>query len=648
MNIKNTILPIIIFLSFFLLSLTGKTSQTEAYLPINNSLLADSLHNLLTGNKNDTLEFDAIYLSIIKNRRKLKQEYLPLLHIYANKCSKHEYHKGQIIAYDRIGLQYRFNSVFDSSIYYHNLSLSMALEKKDSTQLYYNYNNLGQVYRMQDLNVIAIRYFHKALKITEATGEIKISSFTMNSLGATYVVQKEFDQAMLYFNKSAAIAKKIDDKRTLAYNYGSMGEVFLLKNQNDSAMHYFVASKQLLVKLGSKRGFAVSDHLIGQANYALNEIEEAEKYFRKALIMHNKNKNTRYQALCNAYLGKIKTKINQVDSAEYYLEKAIGIALAIHSFENIILINDALFELYNKTANWQNAINALQQSHLYQDSILNNKNAQQLQSLEIEYETNKKEQQIKLLSIENKNKNQRIKLGIGLISILLISIVLGIYVQIMRKRQASLTQDKLKQQLMLSQMNPHFIFNALASIQSYMYKNDAKKAAAFMGNFASLTRSILNNSDAESISLEEEVSTIQNYLELEKMRMNSTFEYIINIPDEIDSEFIFIPPMMLQPFVENSIKHGLKNIDKDGIINLDFSETETQITITITDNGVGINSAQENKDTKHKSKATGIFKQRMKILQKKYNSIPEPIIQDLKHIGKTGTKVVVCLPIIME
>ncbi len=650
----KTISTVIIFflcICFCSANLMAKPEQTKHIKNTQNSptqYFTDSIYSLLSNNKHDTAFMDALFVTITKNRRRLKKDYLPLLLQYAEKSEKADYPKGQMQAYDRVGLQYRFNAVFDTSIYYHKLSLKIALQLNDSNQLYYNYNNLGQAYRLQDFNVTAINYYHKALKITEALGRQKSSSHTMNSLGATYVVQKDFNQAMHYFKKSSAIAKKLSDKRTLAYNYGSMGEVFLLQNQNDSAMYYFVESKKLIVELGSKRGYAVSEHLIGQAHYALGNLDKAEKYFRKALKLHNKDKNSRYQTLCNAYLGKIKTDLNQPDSAEFYLIKAKDIAESIHSYENLIFAYNSLFTLYKKTGNWQKAVLSLQQSHSFQDSIINIANNRQLQSLEVEYETRKKEQQIKLLSAENRIKNQRIKLGFGLIIALIISIVLGIYMQYLRKRQSILQQDKLKQQLMLSQMNPHFIFNALASIQSFMYKNDAKKAAAYMGNFASLSRSILNNSDAESITLDEEVKSLTNYLELEKMRMNSAFDYKIDMPDEIDAEFIHIPPMMLQPFIENAIKHGLKNIKGNGLLTLSFSETETQIKAEITDNGIGVNNAIKNRDPNHKSKATDIFKQRMKILQKKYRDIPEPVIKDLSETGLNGTKVIICLPIILE
>jgi len=613
-----------------------------------NKYLVDSISTLLNTPQPDSILFDNIFEFIRKNRQNLGSDYLPLLHTYAKKSELCGYKKGLMQSFDIIGLQYRYDENYDSALFYHNQSLKMALLYNDINQQYYNYNNLAQVYRMQDLSVQAIFYFHKALKIAEALGNQKYASRTMNTLGATYVVQKDYNQAMHYFRESAKIAKKRNDKRTVAYNYGSIGEVFLFQNQNDSAMYYFVASKNILVELGSERGMAVAEHLIGQAHFALNNFNAAEFYFSKGLAMHLKEDNTRYQALCYAYLGKIKMKQNKPDSAEYYLLKAENIAKSIHSFENLILVFESFFDLYKNTQNWEKAIYSLQTSQNYKDSIISISNAKEIQSIEIAYETNRKEQTIKLLSAENEIKNQRINMGLILIGLLVLSIIMVIYLQAMRKKQTQLSYDKLKQQLMLSQMNPHFIFNALASIQSYMYKNDAKKAAAYMGNFAALSRSILNNSSAESIPLEEEIETLRNYIELEKMRMNNNFDYNIILPDEIDAEFIHIPPMLLQPFVENALKHGLKDCNLPGKLTLVFTELNNLISAEITDNGIGIYKALDQKNSNHKSKATEIFKQRMKILQRKYPNIPEPQIVDLTNseTKQSGTKILVFMPII--
>jgi len=609
-------------------------------------LIVDSIRNEILHSELDSLLLDNLFEKIKNERRRLKTHYMPLLFEYANKSKKLKYRRGQMRAYDRIGLQYRYDGVYDSSVYFHNLSLELAYLLNDSTQLYYNFNNLGQAYRKQDLNVPAINYFLKALRITEAMKNSKASSFTQNTLGATYVVQKEYSKAMYYFRKSTALAKFNKDQRTLSYNYGAMGEVFLQLNQLDSAMYYLEFAKNLKLKSGRKRGIPVSNHLIGQAYFAKNEMEQAEKYFLMALPEHIKEHNLRYQALCYAYLGKIQTIRNNLKIGEEFLEKGESIALSIHSFENLILIYNSLFELYKKAGKWEKAVVFLQKSENYEDSIINVSNARQLQALEIVYETSNKEQQIKLLSAENKINRQKFNMSFGLIIALIIVIVFVVYIQLMRKRQSIMENDKLKQQLMLSQMNPHFIFNALGSIQSFMYRNESKIAARYLGNFASLTRSILNYSSQETIVLSEEVKTLQNYLELEKMRMNSSFDYVINIPEEIDSEFIQIPPMMLQPFVENAIKHGLNEIDRDGLLTIGFDELGDQIKVVVTDNGIGINQAVRNKNENHRSKATEIFNQRLKILKKRYRDIPNPLICDLSEIGNGGTKVIIYLPVI--
>lgn len=609
------------------------------------SALADSLLNVFENEINDTAHLKSTYIKVRKSRRKLGANYLKLLYSFTYKSAELNYSEGVMEGYDRIGLQYRYDGVYDSAIIYHNKSLELALELKDSTQLYYNYNNLGQAYRMQDINVLAISYFHQALKITEAINDKKASSFTYNSLGAAYVVQNDYELAMHYFRQSVAIAKERDDERTLSYNYGAMGEVFMELEQYDSAMNYLQTAKALKVKTKKKRRIAISDHLIAETYYAMGNYKKAQEHLYMALPVHLKENNLRYMAHCFAYMGLIKTQLQQTDSAYYYFEMAQPIAQKLHSFENLILISEGLFTLNQKTSNWEQAIHALQQKNAYEDSIISIANARELQTLEIVYKTQKREQQIELLSAKNEINRQRIKLGIGLVSVLVIAIILGLYVQTMRRKQERFKQDQLKQQLMLSQMNPHFIFNALGSIQSYMYKNETKKAARFLGNFASLTRSILEKSTEEYISLDEEITTLKNYIELEKMRMNDRFDYSIDCNADIDAEFIYIPPMLLQPFVENAVKHGLRDIEKDGLLQIKIIEHEQLIEVHISDNGVGINKAMAQKNSAHKSKATEIFTQRMEVIHRSIKNIPKMKLIDLSEEEKQGTKAIIFLPI---
>ncbi len=607
--------------------------------------LRDSIFIALQNTALDSTSMDQLFLVICKNRRKLRQDYKPLLKEYVDHTMRTGYQKGLMQGIDRLGLQERFDENYDLAVQYHNQSLEIAQLLRDSVQMVYNYNNLGQVYRKQDINSMAITYFHQALAIQEAISDFKGASFTQNTLGATYFVQEEYEKAKYYLNQSVRLSSESDDKRTLSYNYGTLGEICLMQHQLDSAMYYFKAARQLKIELKYYKGIAVSDHLIGQALFAAGDLQQAEECFQMALKEHVKYDNDRYQALCNAYLGKIKLAGKQYALASDYLMKAKAKATEIHSIENLILINEALFELYQQTNQWHIAVQALQETQNWKDSIMLARNARELQSLEVEYQTHKKEQRIELLSAENKIKNQSIRLGVAVIIILVLSLVLGIYVFVSRRKQAVLQEEKLKQKLLKSQMNPHFIFNALGSIQSYMYRNDAQKAARYMGNFAALTRSILKNSGADHISLEEEIHTLDNYLQLERMRMNQAFDFKIETADELETEFVEIPPMMIQPFVENAIKHGIKEVPEGGLITIRFRDEQSRLRVEVEDNGVGINQTIHAPNSGHQSMATTIFNQRIKILKNSHKNLPEPIIEDVSTASTTGTRVLLYLPI---
>ena len=131
-----------------------------------------------------------------------------------------------------------------------------------------------------------------------------------------------------------------------------------------------------------------------------------------------------------------------------------------------------------------------------------------------------------------------------------------------------LAQNDLQQQVLRSQMNPHFIFNVLGSIQNFLLSNDNKKAALYLSRFAALTRATLEYSASQSISLTKEIEMLKNYMELEKMRNPEKFSYTVITDENLEADFIQIPPMMIQPFIENSLKHGFADINYPGILTL--------------------------------------------------------------------------------
>jgi sensor histidine kinase YesM len=196
-------------------------------------------------------------------------------------------------------------------------------------------------------------------------------------------------------------------------------------------------------------------------------------------------------------------------------------------------------------------------------------------------------------------------------------------------------------------MNPHFIFNVLGSIQNFMMQNDTRKASDFLSQFASLTRATLNNSAAETISLADEISMLKNYIELEKMRKGDKFDYQIQYDEEMEIDFIQIPPMLIQPFIENAIKHGLKKMESGGFLRIKITDKTDWIEFEIEDNGEGIQeSSAKQKD--HKSMAMEIFEKRRKLIQQKHKKDFGFELQNLRDVNPdlSGVRIRIDVPII--
>lgn len=183
---------------------------------------------------------------------------------------------------------------------------------------------------------------------------------------------------------------------------------------------------------------------------------------------------------------------------------------------------------------------------------------------------------------------------------------------------------RYEQQVLLSQMNPHFVFNSLTAIQSYIFRNEPHTASKYLASFAKLTRLILENSRAELCSIEREISTLKLYLDLQKLRFEGRFDYTITVDERIDPDTTLIPPMLAQPLIENAIEHGFSGINWAGRIEIRYTLSKPKyLVIEVEDNGIGIEKSHEvhvNKGKPYRSLATEITKERIKNLKKLGNS----------------------------
>lgn len=217
-----------------------------------------------------------------------------------------------------------------------------------------------------------------------------------------------------------------------------------------------------------------------------------------------------------------------------------------------------------------------------------------------------------------------------------------------REERLKLENDllEMERKALRLQMNPHFIFNALDSISSFIFKQDPKMAVRYLNNFAKLMRLTLESSMEHIHPVETEVSILKNYLELEKLRFNSKFEYEIEVDEELDYD-IGLPPMLIQPHVENAILHGLKPKEGKGFLALSFKLEGTKLCCTIEDDGIGREAAKDLPNKKaHRSMATQINKDRIDLLKRSMNEVIDlKIIDKYNQQGQAcGTKVIIRLP----
>ena len=214
-----------------------------------------------------------------------------------------------------------------------------------------------------------------------------------------------------------------------------------------------------------------------------------------------------------------------------------------------------------------------------------------------------------------------------------------------RSRKNALAEARISQlerSALQAQMNPHFIFNSLNSIQAYIANNENDKANRFLAKFSRLIRAMLNHSRAQKISLQEEIDSLTLYLDLEKMRFKSKFDYEIVIDEDIDTTDIELPPLLIQPYLENAIIHGLAQKRSQGKITLYYLMVGKYLVVTVTDNGIGIEKSKSQKQNSslHKSVGMTITQKRLEILDEG-NKDKKVDIKEVKdrHGEVLGTKV---------
>jgi LytS/YehU family sensor histidine kinase len=316
-------------------------------------------------------------------------------------------------------------------------------------------------------------------------------------------------------------------------------------------------------------------------------------------------------------------------------------------------MNKDMSEMYLKTGDFEKAYYCYVAYKNYSDSLKDEKFNMGLADARIRYETDAKAKDLEVLTLRLKNQRYFLfALAGGIMLIVVIGILIFRQSRINAKRRISEMNQKISeitQANLRQQMNPHFIFNTLNSIQYYMYQHDKIATNNYLTKFSSLMRKTLENSQYTSVSIKNELDALELYLELETIRFKDKFRYVIEIDDEIDTLLYKIPTMLIQPYVENAIVHGLINKESGGLLKINLTLMDGYISCVVEDNGIGRKAAMEmkkNKENNHNSLGTKITESRLKLVNDLYGTTMKIDYTDLSDpTGEaTGTRVEIQIP----
>ncbi len=400
---------------------------------------------------------------------------------------------------------------------------------------------------------------------------------------------------------------------------------------------------------------AYSSANIGWNFYAEKIYDSSLFYYKQSLRYSMPIRQYSISANSLGNMGTIYRDLNETETSIKYYQESIAYATKASDWYSLSWVYNDMHQLYLKLKDTANAFTSYVRYKQFNDSVLIKQNSQGLADARIRYEADTHNKEVELLSLRLKN-TRILNYGFTALIVLMATIGLLIFRGVRLKNERKLSEMKrqiseITQANLRQQMNPHFIFNTLNSIQYYMYQHDKLATNNYLTKFANLMRKVLENSRQTSIPLQDELHALNLYLELESIRFKDKFEYKIKVDEEIDPLMYKVPAMLIQPYVENSICHGLMPKEGRGHVSIDLKLNGGSILCTIEDNGIGREAAavrRSKSENNHNSVGTSIVSSRLDLVNSLYGTTLKTRYTDLKNENgdAEGTRVEIHIPVI--
>ena len=469
-------------------------------------------------------------------------------------------------------------------------------------------------------NLIAMQKFNEAIDIlktlqfrkTSKEEEVEI----INKMAICYISTNQIEEGIEAYQKAISITEKSNEKNnfrqrsklkrsfsnTLKSNNRYKEDVTLIneslnsRNRKVNSLEYLRLAESYYALKNYEKAIYSIDQFMQNPNYTLIDKSEITVIRNTAMIIENKEKAfefINFYTTLEDTIEQRREKLNSINSGK--------------GVENLLQL-----ELLRKEKEIsQNAINSLVKEDALKENFL-------------------------LAS----------RWAIGLLLILIIIGSFAVFYILKVSKQRRIANQKLALRTLRSQMNPHFIFNALNSVNSFISENDQRSANKFLTSFSRLMRLVMENSEYDFIPIQKELEILGIYLELEHFRFKDKFDYKIHIDESLDNDDFEIPPMLIQPYIENAIWHGLRYKENSGNLNLKLTKQETDLHVAISDNGIGRKKSAElktNNQKKNRSTALRNIKERIQIVNELHDLKINVTIKDF-HKDGTGTIVELVVP----
>ncbi len=538
-----------------------------------------------------------------------KEQYNDALNYYNNAHPYFELVKDSIMLsanYSNIGLINYYKSNYNEAIKNYENSLAIDINLNDSIGIAKTYQNMGLVFGDWGNTDLRTSYLKKALEIyNKLEDKGHIADINLN-LGVTYSQDGNYKSANKYYKAALNVYSELNDSNRIASVMNNIGCNYLKMDNYNVASDFLVKAIDIFESIGNKSGLIHALSGLGDVYAGKGSNKQAIELYKKC-------------ELINKDVGLIETQMSNLYS---------------------------LYETYKGSRDYEDAIRVLEDYYHIKDSLFAEDQSNKMLELESKYIYQKTQNQLTELTAKN-------RLYLIVITVIFFIVLLGIAYWIYYYRTTRLEEKerllRLEQKVLRTQMNPHFIFNSLSAIQCYVLENKVEDAVDFLADFAGLMRMVLQYSQEEYITLSQEKEILDYYINLQNRRFGGKINYSIVVDEKLDNTKTMIPPMLAQPFIENSFEHGELFKKKDGNITVSFKKKDKVIAYCIEDNGVGVDITNDNKIKnvkKHKSLALKITKERLNLINHKHKSGRVGLmIEDRKNTGTQGTRVVFTIPL---